>query len=29
MINRVRKHCGLSFESVLEVEKKGIVGEAA
>ena len=28
MINRLRKHCGLSFESVL-VEKKGIVGEAA
>ena len=28
MINRVLKHCGLSFESVL-VEKKGIVGEAA
>ena len=27
MINRVRKHCDLSFESVL-VEKKGIVGEA-
>ena len=28
MINRVRKHCDLSFESVREVEKKGIVGEA-
>ena len=28
MINRVRKHCDLSFESVLEVEKKGIDGEA-
>ena len=29
VINRVRKHCGLSSDFVLEVEKKGIVGEAA
>ena len=29
MINRVQKNCGLSFDFVLEVEKKGIVGEAA
>ena len=29
MINRVRKNCGLSFYFVLEMEKKGIVGEAA
>ena len=29
MINRVRKHCSLSFESFLEVEKKGIFCEVA